>query len=146
MSTSTIFIKTPANYRQSLAHLKEKYREYSPFLSLFIWTFSGLYAAAKTNFSPNITGVSVSFAVHDLLLMFLTSLLLYKGLTSRNIILLLPWMGMTLHTLYYNHYLGLINNFTTLKGVKKLSWLPWINLSVNTVLLSQFSSIVFLRN
>jgi hypothetical protein len=82
MSTSTIFIKRPLNYRQSLAMLKQKYDEFSPFISVILWIFSGLYSASQTAFNSNVTGLTLSFPVYDLLLMSFSSTLLYQGLNN----------------------------------------------------------------
>ncbi|KAJ3645997.1 hypothetical protein Zmor_023610 [Zophobas morio] len=135
MSTSTIFIKRPLNYCRSLAVVKEKYKEYSPVLSAIMWTVSGLYAAAQSNFNSNITGITLSFPVSQILIMLIVSAMLCKGLATNNIMLVLPWLSVTTYALYFNHYLGLLQTLTTVLRIKKLSWLPWFNLFLNILLL-----------
>ncbi|XP_044253528.1 uncharacterized protein LOC123004358 [Tribolium madens] len=135
MSTSTIFIKRPLNYRQSLALLKEKYKELSPALSVVLWTFSGIYAASKSTFNSNVSGMTLSFLISDLVIMTFVSLLLCKGLIDKSMMLLMPWMCLTVYSLYFTHYQGIVNTLTALKRVKKISWLPWSNIFVSVILL-----------
>ncbi|XP_064213567.1 uncharacterized protein LOC103313345 isoform X2 [Tribolium castaneum] len=84
MSTSTIFIKRPLNYRQSFALLKEKYKDLSPALSLILWTISGIYAASRNSFNQNVSGLILSFLVSDLIVMTFASIVLCKGLIDYN--------------------------------------------------------------
>lgn len=75
-------MKQGLNYRQSLAVLKKKYKEFTPALSVILWTLSGIYAIAKSHFNTSVSGVTLSFVVSDLLMMSLASLILCKGLVD----------------------------------------------------------------
>ncbi|EFA05132.1 uncharacterized protein LOC103313345 isoform X1 [Tribolium castaneum] len=135
MSTSTIFIKRPLNYRQSFALLKEKYKDLSPALSLILWTISGIYAASRNSFNQNVSGLILSFLVSDLIVMTFASIVLCKGLIDKSIILLIPWMSLTAYSLYFTHYQGIVSTLTVLKRLKKISWLPWSSIVASVLLL-----------
>ncbi|KAG5876630.1 hypothetical protein JTB14_005046 [Gonioctena quinquepunctata] len=133
MSSSTIVIKNPPNYPGSVLKTNVLEQKSPTLLISSLWLFSSIFSAAKIDFSTNVTGVSVAFNVQDAVLISFSAWVLHRGLSSRNIALIFPWIMVTLYGLYYNHYRSLSRMMTILKHVRHATALPWIALSTTAI-------------
>ncbi|XP_050501954.1 uncharacterized protein LOC126881623 [Diabrotica virgifera virgifera] len=105
----------------------------SKLLSSTLWLVSSMYSAAKLDFSSNMAGVSIGFNLQDVLLIILTAWMLNKGLATRNVALIFPWVIAATYGLYYNHYKSLVRMTSTLKPIKHATPIPWIALFVTSM-------------
>ncbi|XP_074036064.1 uncharacterized protein [Leptinotarsa decemlineata] len=133
MSSSTIVIKTPPNYPDSVLKANPLEQKSSKLLISSLWLFSSVFSAAKIDFSANVTGISFSFNIQDVLLVSFAAWMLHKGLATRNVALIFPWILAALYGLYYNHYKSLSRMAAVLKHVRHTTALPWIALSTTAL-------------
>ncbi|CAG9862445.1 unnamed protein product [Phyllotreta striolata] len=131
MSSETIVIKKHGVDRTMKSPNTDSTK--SKLLISTLWIFSSLYSSAKIDFNANITGISIGFNLQDVILVALTAWMLHKGVTTRTIALIFPWVSATAYSLYYNHYKSLMKMTRILKHVKNTTALPWIALFATTV-------------
>ncbi|KAJ8934020.1 hypothetical protein NQ314_013656 [Rhamnusium bicolor] len=135
MSSSTIIIKNPVPTIQDGTILKTKFPEHksSALLIISLWVFSSIYSAAKTDFSSNATGISIAFNMQDVVLIVFAAWMLHRGLATRNVALIFPWVIVTLYGLYYNHYKSLSKMMSVLRHIRHASALPWVALFITAI-------------
>ncbi|CAH1973836.1 unnamed protein product [Acanthoscelides obtectus] len=126
MSSSTIMIKSPSPNYQDIRHLQEY--KFPTLLVFSLWTFSSMFSAAKIEFSSNVTGISVAFNMQDVVLIAFASWMLHRGLATRNIALIFPWVIVTFYGLYYNHYKSVSKMATILRHIRYVTAVPWLAL------------------
>ncbi|KAF7278671.1 uncharacterized protein LOC143195827 [Rhynchophorus ferrugineus] len=135
MSLSTLTLRAKhANFDEINMKLP-KFQEpkSSTLLLLSLWIFQSIFSACKMEFYANMQGISISFNIQDVILISFAAWMLHKGLSSRNIALIFPWVIVTLYGLYYNHYRSLRRMTALLKSVRLSSALPWIALFLTAV-------------
>ncbi|CAH0563471.1 unnamed protein product [Brassicogethes aeneus] len=132
MSSSTIVYRSP-KFKDKNQLSNDSSERSSALLILSLWLFACIFSVAKSEFSSNMTGISISFNMQDVLFMGFACWLLHKGLSSRNVILVIPWMTMTIYSLYYNHYRGITKMILILKHSRSHQTLPWLALLISTI-------------
>nr|CAI5826269.1 unnamed protein product [Callosobruchus analis] len=126
MSSSTIMIKSPSPNFPEIRHMQD-YK--SPSLLIFsLWIFSSMFSAAKIEFTSNVTGISIAFNMQDVALIAFASWMLHRGLASRNIALVFPWVVVTFYGLYYNHYKSVSKMAAVLRHIRYVTAVPWLAL------------------
>ncbi|VEN60209.1 unnamed protein product, partial [Callosobruchus maculatus] len=139
MSSSTIMIKTPSPNFPGVRHFQD-YKSPS-LLIVSLWLFSSMFSAAKIEFTSNVTvlkrrklyqpfiaGISIAFNMQDVVLIAFASWMLHRGLASRNIALVFPWVIVTLYGLYYNHYKSVSKMAAVLRHIRYVTAVPWLAL------------------
>ncbi|XP_060522381.1 uncharacterized protein LOC132699593 [Cylas formicarius] len=96
-----------------------------------LWLFSAINSAAKVEFFTNMTGVAVTFNMQDVLLIAFTSWMLHRGLSTRNVALIVPWLVFTLYGIYYNQYKSLVQMLSILRSIRHVSSLAWIAIGIS---------------
>ncbi|XP_030751942.1 uncharacterized protein LOC115879314 [Sitophilus oryzae] len=135
MSSSTLALKNnPTNYEELNLKCPKFQEPKSPALLLTsLWLFQSIFSACKMDFYTNVQGISITFNIQDVVLISFAAWMLHKGLSSRNIALILPWIIVTLYGLYYNHYRSLRRMTVILRAVRLASPFPWIALFLTAV-------------
>ncbi|XP_056640590.1 uncharacterized protein LOC130895391 [Diorhabda carinulata] len=126
MSSSTIILKPKTTIISDEIMSISSTQPKSKLMVSSLWIFSSIFSAAKIDFSSNLTGISIGFNLQDVLLIMFTAWMLQKGLTTRNFVLILPWVIGTGYGLYYNHYKSFMRMAGLLKHVRHATSLPWI--------------------
>ncbi|KAH1016437.1 hypothetical protein HUJ04_007655 [Dendroctonus ponderosae] len=71
--------------------------------------------------------------MQDVVLIVFTAWMLHKGLSTRNIAFIFPWVVVTLYGLYFNHYKSLRRMMLILKTVRQTTGLPWLALFLTSI-------------
>nr|CAH7761760.1 unnamed protein product [Callosobruchus chinensis] len=110
----------------------------SPALLIFsLWMFSSIFSATKIEFTSNVTvlkrrklyqpfiaGISIAFNTQDVVLIAFASWMLNRGLASRNIAVVFPWV--IFYGLYYNHYTSISRMAAVLRHIRYVTAVPWL--------------------
>ncbi|KAF2898186.1 hypothetical protein ILUMI_07990 [Ignelater luminosus] len=113
--------------------LFKKGRYHMGFVSMCLWTIAAIVAAAQTETSSNVTGVSVTFKMQDVLLMLFTTCLLARGISIGNPYLFYPWVILSTWSLYQSQYPGLIKMLHILKRTKGVSRLACVAFGIDVL-------------
>nr|CAH7742847.1 unnamed protein product [Callosobruchus chinensis] len=139
MSSSIIMIKTPS---PNFPEVRQQQDYKSPALLIFsLWMFSSIFSATKIEFTSNVTvlkrrklyqpfiaGISIAFNMQDVVLIAFASWMLNRGLASRNIAVVFPWVIVTFYGLYYNHYMSISRMAAVLRHIRYVTAVPWLAL------------------
>ncbi|KAL1489180.1 hypothetical protein ABEB36_014118 [Hypothenemus hampei] len=98
-----------------------------------LWLFQSIFSACKIDFNGSFQGIAVSFNMQDVALIAFSAWMLHKGLSTRNIALVFPWIIVTLYGLYFNHYKSLMRMMSILKTVRHSTSLPWMTLFLTSI-------------
>ncbi|KAJ8956675.1 hypothetical protein NQ318_014030 [Aromia moschata] len=146
MSSSTIVIKNPGpNLQDGILKAKLAEQKSPTLLIITLWVFSSIFSAAKIDFSSNVTGISISFNMQDVVLIAFSAWMLHRGLSTRNVALIFPWVIVTVYGLYYNHYKSLSKMLGVLRSIRHTTGLPWIALFITSIGLGKYNKTTLLR-
>ncbi|XP_050308587.1 uncharacterized protein LOC126744994 [Anthonomus grandis grandis] len=137
MSSSTIAVNEGLYGREDSVFKSStpKFEEPKPSVLYLtsLWLFQSIFSACKMEFSSNIQGVTVSFNIQDVVLIAFAAWMLHRGLSTRNIALIFPWVIVTLYGLYFNQYRSIKRMMSILKAVRNSTGLPWMALIIISV-------------
>lgn len=108
-----------------------------------LWIIAAIFACARTDPSPNGTGVLVSLTVQDVLILCTASWLLYKSLCARSIILAVPWIIVMMYSIYFTHYKSILKMVYAFKSSKIYAPLPWMTVCLSGIALFIRSILTF---
>ncbi|XP_066251367.1 uncharacterized protein [Euwallacea similis] len=100
-----------------------------------LWLFNAIFCACKVQFTRNLQGVFISFNIQDVMLTMFAAWMMHKGLATRHIELIYPWVIVILYGLYFNHYNSLRRMMTVLKASRYSTGLPWTALFLMSIAL-----------
>ncbi|CAG9774013.1 unnamed protein product [Ceutorhynchus assimilis] len=88
----------------------------STLFSTFIWICEACIQACRVNLTGNLQGTTYSVSVQEALILMFLAWMMKKGISTRTLSLSLPWVGMSLYSLYFNQYKGLVMMVNVLKA------------------------------